>query len=88
VQIDFAGAGLTRSELIRRLSADGVGSQVHYIPVHWQPYYRSRYGELSLPGAEAFYRGTLSLPLYPTLRDEDVERVVGRLTHHLLGQGV
>lgn len=83
VQIDFAAAGSARSGLMKKLRADGIGTQVHYIPVHWQPYYRQRYGEQSLPGAEAFYRGTLSLPLYPALRDEDVERVVDRLAWHL-----
>jgi dTDP-4-amino-4,6-dideoxygalactose transaminase len=65
---------------MRRLRARGVGSQVHYIPVHLQPYYRRRYGEQSLPGAEAYYRSCLSLPLFPAMADGDVERVVGALT--------
>jgi dTDP-4-amino-4,6-dideoxygalactose transaminase len=68
---------------MRRLRADGIGTQVHYIPVHTQPYYRRRYGNMSLPGAEAFYQGTLALPFYPALRDEDVERVVEKLAWHL-----
>jgi len=83
VQIDFAAAGQSRVDLMRKLRADGIGTQVHYIPVHWQPYYRQRYGTISLPGADAFYAGTLSLPLYPALRDEDVERVVERVSWHL-----
>ena len=83
VQIDFPAAGVTRAELMRKLRADGIGTQVHYVPVHRQPYYQKRYGALNLPGAEAFYRGTLSLPLYPALRDDDVRRVVERLAHHL-----
>jgi len=53
VRIDFAAAGRSRAAVMRRLSAEGVGSQVHYIPVHRQPYYRKRYGTLDLPGAEA-----------------------------------
>ena len=61
----------------------GVGSQVHYIPVHRQPYYAQRYGALDLPGAEAWYARTLSLPLYPAMADEDVDRVVGALTEAL-----
>ena len=83
VQIDFAAAGLSRSDLMRRLRADGIGTQVHYIPVHTQPYYRERYGDLPLPGAEAFYSGTLALPLFPAMSDADAERVVERLTAHL-----
>jgi len=82
VQIDFTGAP-TRAELMRRLRADGIGTQVHYIPVHTQPYYRRRYGEITLPGAVSFYRGTLSLPLFPAMTQADVERVVKRLVWHL-----
>ena len=61
----------------------GVGSQVHYIPVHRQPYYRARYGELALPGAEAYYARALSLPLFPAMVEADVERVVGALFESL-----
>ena len=57
----------------------GIGTQVHYIPVHRQPYYRARYGELSLAGAEAWYARCLSLPLYPAMQDGDVDRVVAAL---------
>lgn len=76
VRIDFAGLGVTRAAVMNGLRARGVGSQVHYIPVHRQPYYRERYGLLSLPGAEARFAQTLSLPLYPGLSDADVVRVV------------
>ena len=82
-QIDFAAAGVTRATLMARLREDGIGTQVHYIPLHWQPYYRDRYGELSLPGAEAFYQGTLALPLYPSMHDDDVDRVAERVAWHL-----
>ena len=77
--IDFAGAGKTRADVVAALKDRGDGSQVHYIPVHRQPYYRARYGELSLPGAEAWYERCLSLPLYPAMEDGDVDRVVGAL---------
>jgi len=83
VQIDFAAAGLSRRALIAGLRQDGIGTQVHYIPVPWQPYYRQRYGEGSFPGAAAFYRGTLSLPLFPAMTDEDVLRVVDCLAARL-----
>jgi UDP-4-amino-4,6-dideoxy-N-acetyl-beta-L-altrosamine transaminase len=83
VLIDFEAAGRTRREVVDALKARGVGSQVHYIPVHRQPYYRERYGDLSLPGAEAWYARCLSLPLYPGMADSDVEKVVGALTEVL-----
>lgn len=56
VLIDFIRAGIDRASLMRRLHARGIGTQVHYIPLHRQPYYRRRYGRIELPGAEAFYR--------------------------------
>jgi dTDP-4-amino-4,6-dideoxygalactose transaminase len=80
VQIDFAAARITRDAVMQALRADGVGTQVHYIPVHRQPYYRERYGALSLPGADAYYRGCLSLPIFPAMTEADVDRVVRALS--------
>ncbi len=79
VLIDFEAAGRSRAAVVEALKAKGVGSQVHYIPVHTQPYYRQRYGELALPGAAAWYDRCLSLPLYPAMLDDDVDRVVDAL---------
>ncbi len=91
VRIDFAAAGRSRARVMAALRDRGVGSQVHYIPVHRQPYWRRRYGALSagpgpgggpgldLPGADLHYARTLSLPLYPAMADGDVDRVVAAL---------
>jgi UDP-4-amino-4,6-dideoxy-N-acetyl-beta-L-altrosamine transaminase len=79
VLIDFAGLGSTRAEIMRRLHESGIGSQVHYIPVHRQPYYRDRYGLAELPGADAYYARTLSLPLFVGMTDGDVGRVCAEL---------
>lgn len=79
VLIDFAAAGLDRAEVMHRLRSAGIGSQVHYLPVHRQPYYRQRYGMISLPGADAYYSRCLSLPMFPTMADADVNRVVDAL---------
>jgi UDP-4-amino-4,6-dideoxy-N-acetyl-beta-L-altrosamine transaminase len=76
VLIDFSAAGVERAEVMHRLRKRGIGTQVHYIPVHRQPYYRRRYGDVSLPGADAYYARTLSLPLFPDMEDDDVDRVV------------
>jgi UDP-4-amino-4,6-dideoxy-N-acetyl-beta-L-altrosamine transaminase len=83
VLVDFAATGCDRALLMRRLAAEGIGSQVHYIPLHRQPYYRRRYGEMSLPGAEAYYRRCLSLPLFVGLNAADVHRVVDGLAGSL-----
>jgi dTDP-4-amino-4,6-dideoxygalactose transaminase len=68
---------------MRRLSERGIASQVHYIPLTLQPYYRARYGTVSLPGASAYYERALSLPLFPHMADEDVDRVVTELQEAL-----
>ena len=83
VLIDFAAAGTSRRRVMEALRADGIGSQVHYIPVHRQPYYRQRHGEQVLPGATAYFERCLSLPLFPTMADGDVDRVVDALARAL-----
>ncbi len=80
VRIDFAAAGRSRREVMEALKARGFGTQVHYIPVPMQPYWRVRSGPMELwPGAEAWYRSVLSLPLFPSMTDEDPDRVVDAL---------
>ena len=66
---------------IRPLRAAGVGTQVLYIPVHLQPWYRDTfgYGPAKCPVAESFYARALSLPLYPTMTDGDVAKVIARV---------
>lgn len=61
---------------MNELSARGVGTQVHYIPVSDQPYYQNLYGVQNLPGAHRFYDRVLALPLYCGLADQDVEDVI------------
>lgn len=80
VLIDFAALGTTRAAVMDALRALGIGTQVHYIPVPSQPYYR-RLGQdmASYPGARQFYERTLSLPLFPRMSDGDVDRVVDAL---------
>ena len=79
VLIDFDRLGLGRADVVRDLHLHGIGSQVHYLPVHLQPYYRQRIGMLSLPGSELYYRRTLSLPLFVGMTAADVVRVAGTL---------
>ena len=83
MQIDFATAGISRGQLMRALASEGIGSQVHYVPVHRQPYWVKRYGAISLPGADAYYERCLSLPLFAAMTEEDAERVVTTLARVL-----
>lgn len=80
VAIDFEGLGTTRAAVMGALKERGIGSQVHYIPVHRQPYWaRNALGQRDLPGADRFYAQTLSLPLYADMNDEDPARVIAAL---------
>ena len=77
--IDFSSLDISRAVLMKKLQERKIGTQVHYIPVHWQPYYRRHVGEIDLPGAATYYQRILSLPLYPSMVDADVDRVVSSL---------
>ncbi|MEE9316944.1 MAG: UDP-4-amino-4,6-dideoxy-N-acetyl-beta-L-altrosamine transaminase [Rhodospirillales bacterium] len=79
VLIDFEGLGLERAEVMTRLRGDGIGTQVHYIPVPWLPFYRERAPGRDFPGAQAYYARALSLPLFPAMSDDDPDRVVEAL---------
>lgn len=87
VLIDFAAAGVDRATVMDELTAIGVGAQVHYLPVHRQPYYRKLYGEIDLPGADAYYARALSLPLHVGMSEADVDAVVDALARVLGGGG-
>lgn len=75
VLVDFTALGVSRARFMKVLLEQGIGTQVHYIPVHLQPYYQELNGEMFLPGAEAYYSRCLSLPIFPSMSDEDVQRV-------------
>jgi UDP-4-amino-4,6-dideoxy-N-acetyl-beta-L-altrosamine transaminase len=80
ILVDFERLKLSRRHFMKMLRERGIGTQVHYIPVHTQPYYRRRYGALCLPGADRYYARCISIPIYPAMSDADVSRVVAGLT--------
>lgn len=81
LQIDFDKIGKTRIEVVELLKTKNIGTQVHYIPVHTQPYYRKNYcyqwGDY--PIAEDYYNKALSIPLYPKFTNENVEFIIERI---------
>lgn len=59
------------------LRENGIGVNVHYIPVHTQPFYRARgFARGDFPAAEAYYDRAISIPLYAGLTEADQDRVV------------
>ena len=70
--------GVDRLEAFNRLKDAGLGVNVHYIPLHFQPYYQKQLGAMpgDFPGAESYYWNAISLPIYPMMSDLDVDRTV------------
>jgi UDP-4-amino-4,6-dideoxy-N-acetyl-beta-L-altrosamine transaminase len=69
-----------RKELYDALRAERIYAQIHYVPVHLMPYYR-QFGNKKgdMPIAEAYYSGCISLPMYPTLTDEEQAFVIEKV---------
>ena len=77
VRIAFRKAGTTRDKFMKALRKIGITTQVHYIPVHYHPFYAARgFGKGQFPVAEAYYEEALSLPLYYGLTDDEQAFVV------------
>lgn len=74
-----------RKQVFDYLRENGIGVNVHYIPIHTQPYYRERFGfqAADFPCAQDYYAQTISLPLYFSLSDEEQIMVVNTLKHAL-----
>lgn len=81
---DFLGLG--RNSVMNSLREMGIGTQVHYTPVHLQPYYRRMFPDLALEGASEFYRKCLTLPLFSDMELTDVDRVIAAL-HTVAAKG-
>jgi dTDP-4-amino-4,6-dideoxygalactose transaminase len=84
---DKAAEFISRDALIQALSDRGIGTSVHYIPLHRQPYWRDRY-ELTaemFPCSEAAYQRMLSIPLFTAMSDADQDRVIAAL-REILGR--
>jgi perosamine synthetase len=65
-----------RRSVFEMAQQDGLGVNVHYIPVHRQPYHVKKIGELRLENAEAYYERAITLPMFPEMTDSDAGRVV------------
>jgi len=69
---------INRAEFIEHLKAEGIGTSVHFIPLHRQPYYRDRFGfqHADFPVADAAYQRLISLPLYTRMTEQDIDDVI------------
>ena len=78
VRLNAAEWRVDRGVVFQALRAEGIGVNVHYIPVHLHPFYRERFGTGPglCPAAEAAYEEIMSLPMFPGMSDADLEDVV------------
>lgn len=77
IRLDLDKLTCTRREFFDAMSAENVQCQIHYVPVYWFPYYKHLGYKVGLcPNAEEVYKGILSIPLYPSLSDSDVDDVI------------
>ena len=68
-----------RDEFFRKLRAEGIGANVHYIPVHKHPYYQKYFEKTSCPVAEKEFEEILTLPLWPEIKEEHIRRIYNAL---------
>jgi perosamine synthetase len=78
IQLDLTQLRVARAEIFAALRAEGIGVNVHYIPVHLHPFYKKRFATAPglCPAAEAAYERLITLPLFPSMSDRDVEDVI------------
>jgi len=76
--MDFPRLGLTRDEFISQLRKAGIGTSVHFIPLHYHPYYQRTFGytQGQFPVADHLYAGLISLPIYPRMTDAERDKVI------------
>jgi len=86
VLVDFSKLKITKAELFEKTRERGIGLQLHYIPINKQPYYQSLgYGKEWTPVMDKYYEECFSLPMYPSLTNEEQEYVINILLEVLNG---
>lgn len=78
-------SSISRNGLIERLSADGIGTSVHYKPLHRMSYYKKHYDlrNEDFPETERYWKGCLSLPIYPSLTTDEIDYVCEKISQYL-----
>lgn len=78
LRLHLDGLSIDRAEFIEEMKRRGIGTSVHFIPLHIHPYYRETYGykPMDFPVAYTEYLREVSLPIYSKMSDEDIERVI------------
>jgi dTDP-4-amino-4,6-dideoxygalactose transaminase len=85
LHIDFEKLSLTKVDFFEKMKKLGINLQVHYIPIHLQPFYKKRYGFQTgdFPLSENFYHSEVSLPVYPDLSVDEQKIVIEKIKQFL-----
>lgn len=78
VKLNTARLKINRDQFRTAMRAEGIGTQVHFRPIHSHPYYRERYSD-TFPNSDLVYEQIATLPLYPSMKDEDAEDVLAAI---------
>lgn len=86
IRIDRSRTSRSHRDVFDALRDAGVGVNLHYVPVYRQPYYRELgFGRGHCPNAEAYYAEAISLPMYPSMTDEEQQQVIGAVAEAVKG---
>jgi perosamine synthetase len=82
IQLDLGRLRIGRNEMIDLLKKQGIGTSVHFIPLHLHPYYSNNttYAQKNFPVANQAFKRIISLPIYPRMTDAEVQRVIEVVT--------
>lgn len=80
LQIEFEKLCITRNDFMKNLLKENIGTQVHYIPINKQPYYQKLgYGKEYTPNMDKYYESCLSIPIFPSMSQSDIELVKNKI---------
>jgi perosamine synthetase len=81
ISLNLDALEIDRADVMERLSGEGIGTSVHFIPLHLHPHYQQRYGYRpgDFPVAERLYERSISLPIWPGMTDDQIRRVTDTL---------
>ncbi|WP_338652598.1 UDP-4-amino-4,6-dideoxy-N-acetyl-beta-L-altrosamine transaminase [Lysinibacillus sp. Y5S-8] len=84
IQLDEQNIRKTRKQVFEAMRESNIGVHVHYLPIYWHPYYQGLgYKKGLCPLAETWYKGALTLPLHPSMTEQDINDVVSLLLHQI-----
>ena len=84
LQVDFDNFSLSKIEYFKKMKDDGINLQVHYIPIHLQPFYKNNFGyrKGDFPICEKFYHNEISLPIYPDLSRNELSFIIKNILNY------